>query len=164
MSSKVDKSLKVCLQCPLQRCVYDQRENGNELDLSTVSRVDVAKAVSVVPEHISQIFMGKSEPSLPLAYDIAKYLGTTIDCLYQAISGANGRNPNRMKHNRFRPKATWKSFDPLPPKYTVDGKGYPNLRLALQACGVELHTPTHYAKLPDDLKARIVRNRACRGR
>jgi len=139
-------------------------EDGDEIDLSTVSRVEVAAAVHCVPEHISQIFMGKAEPSLPLAYDIAKYLNTTIDYLYKAISGANGSNPNRMEHNRFRPKATWKSFDPLPPKYSVDGKGYPNLREALLSLGVEYRRPTHYNALSDDLKARIVRNRPHRGR
>jgi len=149
---------------PSLKVLIASMKAGEELDLSTVSRIEVAKAVSVVPEHISAIFMGKAEPSLPLAYDIAKYLNTTIDYLYKAISGANGQNPNRLAHNRFRPKATWKCFDPLPPKYTVDGKGYPNLRLALLACGVELRAPTHYAKLPDDLRARIIRNRACRGR
>lgn len=157
----MEKSLKVCLQCPLRECIEDR---GEELDLSTVSRVEVAKAVSVVPEHISAIFLGKAEPSLPLAYDIAKYLGTTIDSLYRAISGANGSNPNRLQHNRFKYKVSWKSFDPLPPKYTVDGKGYPNLRLALQACGVERRSPTHYNALPDELKARIIRNRPHRGR
>lgn len=159
-----DKSLKVCLECPLKKCVEDFDTTGGELDLSTVSRVEVAKAVSCVPEHISAIFMGKTQPSLPLAYDISKYLGTTIDSLYRAISGANGSNPNRMCHNRYIPKATWKSFDPLPPKYSVDGKGYPNLREALLACGVERRRPTHYNALPDDLKARITRNRPYRGR
>ena len=158
-----NKSLKVCLQCPLRECV-EERAGGNELDLSTVSRVEVAKAVSVVPEHISQILLGKANCSLPLAYDISKYLGTTIDSLFKAISGANGRNPERIKHNRFKPKATWKCFAPLPPKYTVDGRGYPNLRSAMLACGVEQRCPTHYNTLSDDLKERIVRNRSHRGR
>jgi len=143
-------------------------KDGEELDLSTVSRVEVAKAVSVVPEHISQIFMGKANCSLPLAYDIAKYLHTTVDYLYKAICGANGQNPGRANHNRFRPKATWKSFDPLPPKYYVPelGKGFNALIPALRAIGVEVVGRKYrsYKYLPDDLKARIVRNRATRGR
>jgi len=154
------RSLKVCLQCPLEHCVEELRpgENMKWLDLSIVSRVEVAQAVHCVPEHISGIFTGKTNVSLPLAYDIAKYLGTTVDCLYQAISGANGVNPRR----KYR--ITYRDYRSLIPKYSVDGKGYPNLREALLATGIELRCPTHYDILPDNVKARIVRNRACRGR
>jgi len=156
--NKKDKpTLKVCLECPLKTCVEDFDEEG--LDLSKVSRVEVANAVHCVPEHISQVFMGKANVSLPLAYDIAKYLGTTVDYLYQAISGANGQNPRRKY------VVTYKDHTPLPPKYSVEGKGYPNLREALLSLGIDNNRcPTHYDILPDDVKVRIVRNRPTRGR
>lgn len=146
-----DPSIKVCLSCPLKECA-----ESSELDLAAVSRVEVARAVHCVPEHISNVLMGKAVMSLPLAYDVAKYLGVTLDEFYKAITGANGKNPAR----KYRPM--WRI--PTPPKYTVNGKGYPNLREALQAIGIERNNPTHYAILPDSIKHQIIRNRPNRGR
>ena len=117
-------NFKVCLECPLEHCVEEwtkdefgsQGSHGRlpsrEIELSQISRLDVARAVHCVPKHISQIFMGKGLPSLPLAYDIAKYLGTTIDYLYQAISGANGTNPSACGHFSSSDKIS----NPWPPR------------------------------------------------
>jgi len=146
--------IEVCLRCPLEKCVeeYDKPV----LDLSTISRSEVAYNVHCVPEHISQIFLGKTVCSLALAYDIAHYLGVTLDDFYRAITGANGKNPAR----RYR----YTGRVLTPPKYSVEGKGYPNLREALKALGQVRYVATHYNELPDEVKARIIRNRACRGR
>tara|TARA_Y100000310_G_scaffold133722_1_gene132702 strand:- start:1595 stop:2101 length:507 start_codon:yes stop_codon:yes gene_type:complete len=148
-----------CLDCERDECVEDGQQGqagSRKLDLSTVSRADVAKVVNCVPEHIGAVFLGKTLPSLPLAYDIAQYLGTTIDELYKTITGANGTNPRRIIR-KTQPRA-------LPPKYTVEGKGYPNLGDALLAIGIVRHRPTHYDALSPEVRARIVRNRPFRGR
>ena len=147
------KSLKVCLECPLKKCAEDFA-SGTELDLSTVSRVEVARAVHVTPEHIGSVFLGKTTCSLPLAYEIAKHLGCTIDNFFKATTGANGKNPMRRVRSN----------------YTVDGKSYQNMHDALIAAGYTRGLRGrrkdwwHYDRLPDDLKARIVRNRPHRGR
>jgi hypothetical protein len=70
-----------------------------------------------------------------------------MDELFKTITGANGKNPAKIKA-----------------KYTVNGKGYYNLRDATLSLGVELRRPTHYKALPPELQAQITRNRPWRGR
>ena len=141
--------------------VHDVDE-GAEIDLSSVSRRAVAEKVHCHPTTVSQILCGRTTASLPLFYDIAKACGCTMDELFKTISGANGKNPARLKYKRE--PSSWCDREPLPPKYTVNGKGYPNLREALLSLGIERRMPTHYNALPPEIQAQITRNRPFRGR
>lgn len=134
---------------------------GDEVDLSSVSRGEVARRVHCSQAHISAILCGHTTASLPLFYDIAKAVGCTMDELFRVTSGANGKNPARLKYKR---KSSWRVNTKLPPKYIVDGKGYPNLREALLSVGVEYRQATHYNLLSPELQAQITRNRLGRGR
>lgn len=151
------REIKVCLECPLDGCATG---GGKELDLSTISRVEVARAVHCVRQHIQQVFLGKAICSMPLAYDISKHLGVTLDEFYKAITGANGQNPSR----KYRPTSSFYDPDPFPPKYTVDGRGYPNLRLALKAIGNTFYRNPRWEYLSPEVQARITRNRVGRGK
>lgn len=137
-------------------------EVGAEIDLSSVSRRAVAEKVHCHPTTVSQILCGRITASLPLFYDIAKACGCTMDELFKTISGANGKNPARLKYKRE--PSSWCEKGPIPPKYTVNGKGYPNLREALLSLGIERRKPTHYNALPPEVQAQITRNRPFRGR
>lgn len=122
-------------------------KEGDEVDLSSVSRSAVAKAAHCTPAYVSALLCGHATASLPLFYDIAKAIGCTMDELFRTVSGANGKNPASIKT-----------------KYTVAGKGYYNLREAALSLGVELRRPTHYKELSPELQAQITRNRPWRGR
>ena len=123
-------------------------EIGDEIDVSSICRKAVAEKVRTTPAYISQVLCGRETASLPLFYDIAKACNCTMDELFRTISGANGKNPARLK---YAPRS----------RYFVDGVGYPNLQEALRSLGVWINEP-NYNRLSPSVKARITRNEAFR--
>lgn len=55
------------------------------LDLATVNRSAMARALKVDLAHISRILSGKRTPSLELAMRMAQYLGVSLDELCRLL-------------------------------------------------------------------------------
>ena len=111
-------------------------KEGEVLDLAFVSRIAVAKTVKCTPHHVSEILAGRVSCSLPLFYDISKAIGCTMDELFKVVSGANGKNPARLR-------------------YRVGKEGYATLKEALRAIGIDASDCSHYNRLRPEVQNKI---------
>jgi len=130
------------------------------VDVSALSRIRIAEKVRCSREYVSMVLCGHTIPKIPLFYDIAKAAGCSMDGLFKAITGANGQNPYRLKYKKpYRSKAVFKA----PPKYTVNGRGYPSLYEALLSLNISplpARWVRNYNALPPEIKAQIVRSKS----
>jgi len=55
------------------------------MDPTKINRTEIAKALNIDIGHVSRIFSGKSNPSLGLAYRIARHLKVSLDELCQYL-------------------------------------------------------------------------------
>lgn len=61
------------------------QEQDSTLDISTINRSAMSRALKVDIAHVSRVLSGKRKPSFDLAVKISQYLGVSLDALYALL-------------------------------------------------------------------------------
>ena len=68
-----------------------------------LSQAALAEALGVSRQTVISIERGRFDPSLPLAFRIAAYFGTTIEAIFTPDERVHGTNPGLPGRNLDRP-------------------------------------------------------------